>query len=137
APFAGGDWLDVLIRVRTEPVRAPTHLQPGIPGGLEAVCLKCLEKDPAHRYASAGELATELRRFLAGERIVAAADVRPGPPRVAELGTGVVTVVPEKYGWVGAGPPQWSFTIGVLLGFVAVFGLLALVLAVVLLTLFM
>ena len=44
-------------------------------GDLDWICLRCLEKDPARRYASAAELAADLRRFLAYEPVMAA---RPG-----------------------------------------------------------
>ncbi len=70
-PFRSSSVQDTLLRIRdTEPV-APRLLNGSVPRDLEVVCLKCLEKDPARRYASAGELADELDRFLKGEPIQA------------------------------------------------------------------
>jgi hypothetical protein len=69
APFKGASLLETLEQVRTmDPVR-PSALQPRLPGDLETICLKCLEKKLAHRYKSAAELADDLGRFLAGEPI--------------------------------------------------------------------
>jgi tetratricopeptide (TPR) repeat protein len=49
----------------------PSRIQTGVPRDLEAICLKCLEKSPAYRYATALELAEDLRRFERGDPILA------------------------------------------------------------------
>lgn len=49
----------------------PRRFEKTIPANLETICLKCLEKEPSRRYASAGELAADLRRFLDEEPIAA------------------------------------------------------------------
>jgi WD40 repeat protein len=74
-PFRTAHVLDLLLMVRfTEPL-PPGRLQPDIPRDLETVCLKCLHKDPRQRYPTALALAEDLRRFVAGEPILA----RPTP----------------------------------------------------------
>jgi WD40 repeat protein len=70
-PFRGDSVIETLHRVREENPEPPRSANPAVPRDLEIICLKCLEKDPARRYASAADLADDLDRFLAREPIVA------------------------------------------------------------------
>ncbi len=70
-PFQGDSPLDTLLLVRTEEPPAPRRLRPDLPRDLETICLTCLRKEPGRRYPSASALEEDLRRFLAGEPIVA------------------------------------------------------------------
>jgi WD40 repeat protein len=70
-PFPAETVLEtLLLTLRAEPV-APSRLRPGLPRDLETICLKCLKKEPARRYASALDLADDLVRFRKGEPIQA------------------------------------------------------------------
>lgn len=69
APFVSHSQAEVLIKVLTDeppPLRA---LQPRLPIDLETLVMKCLQKEPAQRYASARALAEDLQRYLNGEPI--------------------------------------------------------------------
>jgi tetratricopeptide (TPR) repeat protein len=68
-PFEGSDTLELLRRVVAEPPARPREVVPATPRALEAVCLKALAKKPTDRYATAAELADEVRRYLADEPV--------------------------------------------------------------------
>ncbi|MBI1831524.1 MAG: protein kinase [Planctomycetes bacterium] len=70
-PFLGETPLDVISQVVDVDPVPPGRLQPKTPADLETICLKCLQKDPAHRYASAQALADDLQCFLDDKPITA------------------------------------------------------------------
>lgn len=74
-PFSGETLFSTLQQVQSA---SPTPLPPSVPLDLRTICQKCLEKSPADRYASAGDLADDLRRYLDGFPISAR---RAGPRR--------------------------------------------------------
>jgi formylglycine-generating enzyme required for sulfatase activity len=67
-PFEGPQQVVLVSVLSDEPV-PPSRWAPKVPADLETICLKCLSKEPARRYASAEELANDLGRFQAGEPI--------------------------------------------------------------------
>jgi hypothetical protein len=71
APFAGTTVLETLDKVRNSSPELPSQHNNRVPRDLEIICLKCLEKEPNHRYESALALAEDLDRWRAGMPILA------------------------------------------------------------------
>jgi WD40 repeat protein len=67
--FEGDDRVELLKRIVAEEPVSPRRFEPAIPLDLETIVLKALAKEPAERYLTAGELAADLTRFLAGQPI--------------------------------------------------------------------
>lgn len=70
-PFKAATPIETIRKVLDEEPVPPRKLQPGIDPDLETICLKSLRKDPARRYASAEDLASDLERWLDGRPILA------------------------------------------------------------------
>lgn len=70
-PFRGNSVAETLVLVRTAQPLPLSRLRPKVPRDLETICLKALAKEPIGRYATAEDLAEDLRRFLADEPILA------------------------------------------------------------------
>ncbi len=71
APFNAATPAETLRLVLDAEPPAPRLLNPALPRDLETICLKCLQKDPRLRYASATDVADELDRFLNDRAILA------------------------------------------------------------------
>ncbi len=99
-PFHAATPLETLQQVVSEEPVPLSRLQRKLSGDLETICLKCLQKEPAKRYASAAALADDLRRFLNRVPIRARRTGTPERlwrwcrrnPKVASLGAALVVV---------------------------------------------
>jgi len=104
-PFRGVTKIETVYQVCHQETIAPRRLQPTVPRDLEIICLKCLHKEAKRRYATARDLADDLRRFLAGEPIRARA----------------ITWVERSGKWARRKP--WAAAFALLLGMTCLAGL--------------
>jgi serine/threonine protein kinase len=110
APFVATSLSVLLSQVlRDDPV-PPSSVNPKVQAALEAICLKCLRKDPAERYPSAAALASALREAAASGVAPAAAPRRRGPS-VAALAGAAALVLLLAAGWLTR--EQWRPLFGV------------------------
>ncbi|MCA9236898.1 MAG: serine/threonine protein kinase, partial [Planctomycetales bacterium] len=68
-PFCGATQVETLLAALDGDPVLPRQIVPTIPGDLELIALKCLEKNPRDRYASANAVAQDLERFIQGESL--------------------------------------------------------------------
>ena len=71
APFRGATSIELLQQVADVAPQKPRSFSSNVDPALEAICLKCLEKNPDDRYPSAELLAADLAAFLRGDRVLA------------------------------------------------------------------
>ncbi|MHB8189480.1 MAG: Stk1 family PASTA domain-containing Ser/Thr kinase [Ferrimicrobium sp.] len=103
-PFVGESPIAVAYKHVTEAVRPPRQLNPLVPAGLEAIIMRCLQKDRSRRYADAGELRADLVRLL---------DDRPVRTEMLVVGgIGDTTVMgAERTQFISTVPPTSSIPI--------------------------
>ncbi len=68
-PFKGSSAIETVKQVIEQDPVSPSRVQFRVPRDLETICMKCLQKEPKKRYATAKDMAEDLKRYLAGEPI--------------------------------------------------------------------
>jgi serine/threonine protein kinase len=132
-PFRSPTIMETVVQVLERDPAPPRELRPEIPRELEGICLKCLEKSPKDRYASAEALALELDSYLQGDGIAATGIVsrlrrwnRREPELVARLGgLGLMAAITQVNFYTSAHPDRrLHWTIQAVLGLWAILSLL-------------
>lgn len=119
-PFREDHPLDVLLRVRESDPLPPSHWNRRVPAELEQICLRCLEKAPERRYASAAALADDLERYLQREPLALPPPTlwhrlgrwgRREPGLAARtIGLAIAAVIEQAYYWIASpsGGDHWA-----------------------------
>jgi serine/threonine-protein kinase len=110
-PFRSPTIMETVVQVLERDPAPPRELHPEIPRPLESICLKCLEKSPKNRYATAEAMADELENYLRGDGIEATGIVprlrrwnRREPELVARLGGLAVIALLTQYNYAVLSP---------------------------------
>jgi eukaryotic-like serine/threonine-protein kinase len=100
-PFLGKTVMETLFQVAKENPQPPSQINPSVPPELDAICLKCLSKDPADRYASAGLLVAALEGWTGQQATVAisatmplSVGIKPGAGSTSVSATLPATIAP-------------------------------------------
>ena len=101
-PFKGDDAISVALKQVNEQPMPPSQLNPNVDPSLEAIILKCMQKDPAARFQTADELNRALRDYLAGRLSAVAgataamtSPIAAGVTNKLEPGEGATAVSPH------------------------------------------
>lgn len=106
APFEGVNAVNVFNAILHDPVVSPRRRNPRISQAMEKICLKALAKVPAHRYASAGDLAQDIERALHGQKVLAAGEIsRPARVLMVALAALLLLVVMMWQLWPNSATP--------------------------------
>lgn len=107
-PFQADSYERMIHQVLKREPTPPRRIDPNVPADLETICLRAMEKEPAARFASAGEFARELRRYaddypIASRRVgplgKLARWIRRNPARAAALSASLLVVMLAIAGW--------------------------------------
>ncbi len=87
-PFEGDDAISVALKQVNEQPVAPSEVNPNVDSALEAIIMKCMQKNPENRFQSADELYRALRDYLSGhvDNVIAATSVMNKPAQTQAIG---------------------------------------------------
>jgi len=119
-PFHAGTMMETVVQVLEREPPPPHRVRPGVPRALEAVCLKCLEKSPDDRFATAAEVAESLDQFLRGDAVDGTTLgqrlrrwTRREPELVAHVGGLALIAALTQYNYYQTPNPRFSVHYGV------------------------